>query len=83
MSINALGGGGVLALSECRRILMPLLQTTFENIMAMEDIAYNDQFFSLSYCFSLIFNNYIFNHSDVNYFVKMFLRSSAVDVGTG
>ena len=37
----------------CRRFLMPLQQTTFENIETKEEIACNEQFLVLRQCFQL------------------------------
>ena len=67
-----------------RRFLMPLKQTTFENIVAREEIA--KQLLLLPQCFPLLAIDYLFNYKDFPLFDKISSKSSAADflyVGKG
>ena len=66
----------------CRRLLTPLQQTTFENIVTKVEIAQTEQFLLLSQCvqlFSVIIPFPLFIEI-FNVSVQMFSKSSAIDL---
>ena len=58
----------------CRRTLMHLQQTTFENIVAKEEIAQNKQFLLMPQCFQLLLNYCTPIHRDFSWFCQYLLK---------
>ena len=63
-----------------QRFLMPMQQTTFENIVTKEEISQNEQFLPLPQCFQLLSVN-IPSFIGIFYiFVYMFSKLAAADL---
>ena len=63
-----------------RRFLTPLQQTAFENIVAKEEIAHDEQFLLLQQYFPLSVIGFPFSYRDFPFFDKIWSNSSAAEL---